>query len=254
MLVGATGVGKSTLINTMINYILGVKWEDDFRFKIVDKRVEGPQSQAHSQTQVIAAYTIHSNEHHTIPYTLTIIDTPGFGDTRGIERDKAIVHQVKEFFSHPEDHHVDHLDALGFVTNSSKIRFDYTQKYIFHSILSLYGKDIEPNIVILATFSDKEPLQVVSAFKEENIRCEGNLFKFNNSALFECNVAEGGSDSDEDDLLVNHHMQCLQSLNSEAASCMQRLQEIALKPQISVKEYVDMLIEQEKNGPTRLGA
>ena len=36
MLVGATGSGKSTLIDGIINYITDVSWNDDFRFSLVD--------------------------------------------------------------------------------------------------------------------------------------------------------------------------------------------------------------------------
>ena len=35
MLVGATGSGKSTLVDGIINYILGVNFEDPFRFSMV---------------------------------------------------------------------------------------------------------------------------------------------------------------------------------------------------------------------------
>ena len=35
MLVGETGSGKSTLVDSIINYILGVNFEDPFRFKMV---------------------------------------------------------------------------------------------------------------------------------------------------------------------------------------------------------------------------
>ncbi|XP_039598930.1 verrucotoxin subunit beta-like, partial [Polypterus senegalus] len=48
MVLGATGSGKSTMINGMVNYILGVKWKDDFRFKLIHE--ETSKSQAVSQT------------------------------------------------------------------------------------------------------------------------------------------------------------------------------------------------------------
>ena len=96
MVVGATGAGKTTLINGMVNYILGVEWADKFRYKLVveDSKV----SQAFSQTRDITAYTIYPMKGSAISYTFTIIDTPGFGDTGGLKRDKEITNQVKEFF------------------------------------------------------------------------------------------------------------------------------------------------------------
>jgi ABC-type lipoprotein export system ATPase subunit len=36
MFVGATGSGKSTLVDGIINYITGVSWDEDFRFSMVD--------------------------------------------------------------------------------------------------------------------------------------------------------------------------------------------------------------------------
>ena len=98
MVKGATGAGKSTLINGMVNYVLGVEWNDDFPFKMI---VEDAKWQTESVTDHVTAYTIHPMEGSRVDYTFTIINTPGFGDTRGMERDEEIKKkkQVKEFLS-----------------------------------------------------------------------------------------------------------------------------------------------------------
>ena len=148
LLVGNTGAGKSTLFNGMMNYVMGVKWADNFRLILIGKLKKNPnRDQNKSQTKWITAYTIHHQQWFTIPYTLTIIDTPGFGDTEGIERDKHITEQICHFLSTEGPNGIDHLDAVGFIVQSSQVRLSAAQKYIFHSVLSLFSKDIEKNIL-----------------------------------------------------------------------------------------------------------
>ena len=185
MLMGATGSGKSTLINAMVNYIIGVEWEDNFRFKMVDDQREGASiSQAHGQTQFITVYTINKKEDHTLPYTLTIIDTPGFGDTKGVKRDQEITALIQEFFLLSAHHQVDHINAIGFVVQAPLARLTVNQKYIFNYILSIFGRDISPNIVICSTFADGQPPPVTSAIREAGIPNSDSILKFNNCALF----------------------------------------------------------------------
>ena len=179
MVMGATGAGKSTLINGMINYILGVEWQDDFRFKLI---VEDAKRQTESVTDHITAYTIHPMEGSRVDYTFTIIDTPGFGDTRGMERDEEIKKQVKEFFSLGGGKGIEHLDAVGFVTQSALVRLTPTQKYIFESILEMFGVDVKENFLTLVTFCDGQKPPVIEAVQKE-IPCSA-YFKFNNSALY----------------------------------------------------------------------
>ena len=185
MVVGATGAGKSTLINGMINYIFNVDWNDNFRFKIIAEEGENKAGgQAHSQTQMITSYTINPTQWSHLDFRLTIIDTPGFGDTRGIARDKAIVDQIRDYFSDSSLHHVDHIDVIGFVAQASQARLTHTQRYVFDSVLAIFGKDIEQNIMLLVTFADGQKPPVIDAIKAANIPCSNNMFKFNNSALF----------------------------------------------------------------------
>jgi len=42
-------------------------------------------TQAKSQTTEVIAYDFHYREGSNISYSLTIVDTPGFGDTGGID-------------------------------------------------------------------------------------------------------------------------------------------------------------------------
>ena len=181
MVVGATGAGKSTLINGMINYFLGVKWEHEFRFKLIHDEVS--ESQAHSQTQMVTAYTIYWQEGSPLNCNLVIIDTPGFGDTRGLERDQQITKHIREFFQMKGNDGLDVLHAIGFVTQASLARLTPTQKYISDSILSVFGKDIKNNIFIMTTFADGADPPVMGAVREAEIP-HADFFPFNNSALF----------------------------------------------------------------------
>ena len=179
MLVGATGAGKSALINGITNYITGVKWEDDFRFILIP---EG-SSQTTSQTRQITAYRFLDS---ILPYTLTVIDTPGFGDTSGIAKDKEIRQLIKEFFSSSCGEGIDQINAIGFVAQANLPRLTVSQKYIFENVLTLFGKDISSNVFLITTFADGHEPQVLGAVKEAIVPYE-SYFKFNNSAIFASN-------------------------------------------------------------------
>ncbi|XP_043910027.1 uncharacterized protein LOC122787397 [Protopterus annectens] len=201
MVLGATGAGKSMLINGMINYILGVEWKDDFRFKLIDEGTA--KSQTESQTSHITAYEIKHQKGFKVPYSVIIIDTPGFGDTKGITRDKAITDQIREFLSYPDG--VDSIDAVCFVTQASLARLTHSQKYIFDSVLSIFGNDIKENILMMITFADSQKPPVLEAIAVSGIPCPKDKkgdpvhFKFNNSALFANNLSnrESGDGDDE---------------------------------------------------------
>ncbi|XP_067249267.1 uncharacterized protein [Chanodichthys erythropterus] len=200
MMIGATGAGKTTLINSMINYILGVQWKDDFRFVLID---EGKQkSQAESQTSEITAYQINYMDGFKIPHSLTIVDTPGFGDTRGISHDQKITKKIQDFFSARGG--IDRIDAVCFVVQASLARLTHTQKYVFDSILSIFGKDIAENILVLVTFADGKTPPVLEAIKVSKVPCAKNKsgeplhFKFNNSAVFANKKSAEDEDEDSD--------------------------------------------------------
>ncbi|VDI64633.1 Hypothetical predicted protein [Mytilus galloprovincialis] len=189
MIVGATGAGKSTLINAMANYMMGVTWADPFRFTLVNVETseQGRSgNQAISQTEWITCYNINTSVSSRLKYNINLIDTPGFGDTRGLEHDQTVINQIKELCTVNGSQGVATIDAVCFILKAPDARLTSTQMYIFESILSLFGNDIKDNICTLITFADGQRPPVLAGLEalEFKLLPYEKYFTFNNSALF----------------------------------------------------------------------
>lgn len=86
-------------------------------------------------------------------------------------------------FSAQGDQGVMFIDAVCFIVKAPDARLTVVQKYIFSSIMSLFGKDIESNICTLITFADGAKPPVLASLNESKLPF-GLTFNFNNSALF----------------------------------------------------------------------
>lgn len=188
MVVGQTGSGKTTLLNSFVNFLYGIRYEDDFRYKIIVE--ENNRDQSKSLTKNVNIYRIAA--HGDYPPFL-IIDTPGYGDTEGINRDKEITELIKQKF----EKEVTTINAICFVAQSSNARLTPNQKYIFNSIIKLFGNNVGENFIIMMTFCDAQepPLKNALMSSESDLlpilklsKDKTNLFlKFNNSAIFATN-------------------------------------------------------------------
>ncbi|XP_035991582.1 uncharacterized protein LOC105939817 [Fundulus heteroclitus] len=181
LLVGETGAGKSSFINSFLNYAIGVKEGDKVWFEIVNETIKA----SGSVTSQVIVYEIYGFEGKTLPYSLTIIDTPGYGDTRGIEKDAVIAQKLYDLFRSEEGIHT--VDAVGLVMKASDNRLSDRLLYILSSSLALFGKDLEKNLVALITHSDGMPPTVaLKALEDANVKLAKNErnqpvhFEFNN--------------------------------------------------------------------------
>ncbi|EDR25827.1 hypothetical protein, conserved, partial [Entamoeba dispar SAW760] len=175
-----------------VNALYGIKITDDFRYIIINEdNLEQSGDKSKSQTSEVTIYNIKRTK-RTPP--IKIIDTPGFGDTRGIEYDKEITKQIKKAF----ETKVLDLNAICFVAQSSNPRLTENQKYIFNNIIDLFGNDMKKNFIAMLTFCDAEDPQVINALQSKDCIFSTIIpeidkpwyLKFNNSAIYADNTED----------------------------------------------------------------
>ena len=113
IVLGATGSGKTTLLNTLVTYCMGVKREDNFRYTIVDER--GKDTTKSVTSEVTRYVIVPDPSRYANP--IIIFDTPGFGDTSGVQTDTNIYLKIKQVLEDPNL--IDSIHAICFVVNST---------------------------------------------------------------------------------------------------------------------------------------
>ncbi|KAK3571369.1 hypothetical protein QTP86_008928 [Hemibagrus guttatus] len=194
----ATGVGKSTLINAMVNYMLGVESKDRIWFEVIETKEE----QYESQTLAVTVYDLFT-EH--CPFSLTVIDTPGFRKT---DEDLKVAESLLELLRSSE--RVDKVDAVCLVMSSSTVRLGERQRYMFNAVLSLFSNDVKKNFVVFITHAPTKPTNSIKAIKEAKIPCaqtddeEPVYFRFNNSHC-ENFFVKSDPEEENDQLIQDFH-------------------------------------------------
>ena len=119
---GKTGDGKSTAINAFFNIIKWIKLEDNYRFILIEEQKK-EKGQAESQT--VGVHLYYLKDYNNKP--IIIIDSQGYGDTRGIKIDDMINKAFRYVFSSL----IEHINAICFIAKSNTNRLDIVTKYIF---------------------------------------------------------------------------------------------------------------------------
>ena len=183
MVVGQTGSGKTTLLNSYINYLMGINYEDKFRYVIINETFNKKQDE--SQTSEVTIYNVKAPDGTIIQ----IIDTPGFGDTQGIKKDIEITQKIRQKF-------IDELSSITcicFVAQSCNARLSANQKYIFNCIMDLFGDDVKSNFICMLTFCDGAKPVILDSLQSKQFMFHEIIpfienpwfYKFNNSGIFE---------------------------------------------------------------------
>ncbi|KAG0288356.1 hypothetical protein BGZ96_007860 [Linnemannia gamsii] len=112
LLLGETGVGKSTFINAFANYLrydslevaermeMTTLIQSSFKFKGIEVTAGKPDQNeklkdGQSSTQYCRSYVFPLNE----DIKIRLIDTPGIGDTRGVKQDRKNFEEIMDYIS-----------------------------------------------------------------------------------------------------------------------------------------------------------
>ena len=170
LLLGETGVGKSTFINAFANYLtfdslgqaepnkpiiiipvsflitVGNHFEErTVKFGDVNNSLdEDFNYPGQSVTQCCKSYLFRVNSLNG--RKLRIIDTPGFGDTRGLDQDDRNMQRILEYINN-----LTHLNAICCLLKPNTSRLSVFFRSCFTQLFSLIGPTARENIMFFFT-------------------------------------------------------------------------------------------------------
>ena len=179
LLVGTSGSGKRTLINIMANYMIGVNMDDSFRFQLIDDEA------AIQQKKDIIVYDIHQQADH-FHYPLSIIDTPSYGEANN-NVDSLTDREITELIHKCFADEIQDVNSIGFVINANQTKLTPSQEFIFDSLVTIFGAEVQQKMMFLLTFADDKDPPVRNAIMDGlHYTMEAwkyRSFKFNNAGI-----------------------------------------------------------------------
>jgi hypothetical protein len=170
LLLGESGVGKSTFINAFVNYLTSETFDraqsnepvvlipvsfvittgdhfDEHTVKFGDfdsSHNEDFEHPGESVTQHCKPYEFHLNRKDGKKFR--IIDTPGFGDTRGLDQDDLNMQDILKYINS-----LTHLNAVCFLLKPNTSEIHTFFRMCFTQLIDLLGPSVRENIIFCFT-------------------------------------------------------------------------------------------------------
>ncbi|RIA81664.1 hypothetical protein C1645_547454 [Glomus cerebriforme] len=165
LLLGETGVGKSTFINAFVNYLkfdtlseaksgnmevlISSQFtltDENYDMKTIkignDDSNEQLEKVGMSATQECKSYAFYAAENKIV----RLIDTPGIGDTRGIDQDKKNFENILKYISHHR-----YINGICILLKPNNSRLTVVFRFCIQELLSHLHRNAKDNIVFCFT-------------------------------------------------------------------------------------------------------
>lgn len=167
LIIGETGVGKSTFINAFINYLTFDTLDDSMKneelnwvipcsFNVQNMDRSNPDGKitqrkikvGQDDDEADGATGVSATQKTTVyPVTLgntvvRLIDTPGIGDTRGVEKDKENMANILSMLRN-----FDKLHGILFLLKSNSSRLNFMFRFVVEELLTHLHRDAARNMV-----------------------------------------------------------------------------------------------------------
>jgi GTPase SAR1 family protein len=166
LLLGETGVGKSTFINAFANYLkfktlnkaksgnmevlISSKFtvtDDKFETKTIkigdDDSNEQLENVGMSSTQECKSYVFQAAAGSKL---IRLIDTPGIGDTRGLDQDKKNFENILHYIGHHQ-----YINGICILLKPNNARLTVVFRFCIQELLSHLHRNAKDNIVFCFT-------------------------------------------------------------------------------------------------------
>ncbi|XP_076266780.1 uncharacterized protein LOC143200248 [Rhynchophorus ferrugineus] len=212
LLLGETGVGKSTFINSIFNYLqyrdfntaehkkLNVlipaifsTFDKDDNLRTIRIGADRDENECReigeSATQSVRTYIFQIRNGQ---YRVRLIDTPGMGDTRGIEQDDLNCENILNYIGNLQE-----LHAICYLCKSQQTRATSYFQYCMAQIMTRLHADACKNFVFIFTgckaenYTPGETFKVLQKVADEisrksthaKLKFDDNIFCFDNEAF-----------------------------------------------------------------------
>ncbi|CAF1038121.1 unnamed protein product [Didymodactylos carnosus] len=163
LLLGETGVGKSTFINALVNYFTYEKLDDAIdghMISVIPSSFVMTDPETFEQTKIKIGEDLNEMDRpgqsatqscrcYVFPIgnrKLKIIDTPGVGDTRGIDEDKKNFKNILSFIGHYE-----HINGICMLLKPNESRLNIFFRFCIKELLTHLHRSAKDNIIFCFT-------------------------------------------------------------------------------------------------------